>query len=172
MRIERGSAQLRHTRGTLSILSTTESLVRTVELVNSTGVEDLGMARLVGGTRNGLISNALGKRPSVISDFAGRGVTSFVMKLFGWKFWTLVLQTAHCMSFSPTIFSALREPVFSTHPTRTKKEPHLVKQAEQRGWSHGSKIARTFARIPQIEQLGTSGSTTWGGMMSSTPNAG
>ena len=86
VRFEKGSAQFRHTQGTLSILSTTESLVRTVELVNSTGVEDLGMARLVGGTRNGLISNALGKRLSVISDFAGRGVTSFVVKLFRWKF--------------------------------------------------------------------------------------
>ena len=55
---------------------------------------------------------------------------------------------------------------------RIKREPHLVRQAEQRGWAHGSKIARVFARSPQIEQLGTSGLMTWRGVGSSTPNAG
>ena len=44
------------------------------------------MAGLVGGTRNGLMSNALGRRLSVMSDFAGRGVASFVVKLLRWKF--------------------------------------------------------------------------------------
>lgn len=80
--IERGSARLRHTQGTLSILRTTKSLPRVVELVSPTGVEDLGMAGLVGGTRNGLTSNALGKRLSITSALMDRGVASFVLKLF------------------------------------------------------------------------------------------
>ena len=114
---KKGSAQLRHTQGTLSILSTTKSLPRAVGLANPTGVEDLGIAGFVGGTKNGLMSNALGKRLSVRSVFTGRGVGSFALKLFKWKFSTLALQTAHCMSFSPTIFSALNnEGLFSRHP--------------------------------------------------------
>jgi hypothetical protein len=131
-----------------------------VELVNPTGVEDLGMAGLVGGTRNGLTSNALGKRLSTTSILTDRGIASFVLKLFKWKFSTLALQTAHCMSFSPTIFSALNEMKLSIIQRRTKREPHLVRQAEQRGWAQGSRIARVFARNPQIEQLGTSGLMT------------
>ena len=157
---KKGSAQLRHTQGTLSILSTTKSLPRAVGLANPTGVEDLGIAGFVGGTKNGLMSNALGKRLSVRSVFTGRGVGSFALKLFKWKFSTLALQTAHCMSFSPTIFSALNEAVFSIYPRRVEREAHLVRQAEQRGWAQGSKIARVFDRSPQIEQPAASGLTT------------
>ena len=102
---KKGSAQLRHTQGTLSILSTTKSLPRAVGLANPTGVEDLGIAGFVGGTKNGLMSNALGKRLSVRSVFTGRGVGSFALKLFKWKFSTLALQTAHCMSFSLAIYA-------------------------------------------------------------------
>ena len=64
------------------------------------------------------------------------------------------------MSFSPTIFSALSEMMFSIYSTGSEKEDHLVRQAEQRGWAQGSRIARVFARSPQIEQLGTSGLMT------------
>ena len=114
---KRGSAQLKHTQGTLSILRTTESLPRAVGPVNPVGVEDLGTTGLVGGTKNGLTSNALGKRLSVTSIFTGRGAASLALKLFKWKFSTLALQTAHCMSFSPTIFSALsNEGLFSRYP--------------------------------------------------------
>lgn len=151
------SGNFRHTQGTLSILSTNKSLPRVVGLVNPTGVEDLGIAGFVGGTKKGLISKALGKRPSVMSAFAGRRVVSFALKLFKWKFSTLALQTAHCMSFSPTIFSALIEAQFSVHPRGIEGETHLVRQAEQRGWEQGSKIARVFARSPQMEQPETSG---------------
>lgn len=111
---------MKHTHGTLSILSTTESLARAVEFVNPRGVEDLGIAGLVVGTKNGLTSKALGKRLSVTSAFADRAVTSFVLKLFKWKFSTFVLQTAHCISFSPTIFSALNKIVFTTCPKEIK----------------------------------------------------
>ena len=120
MSAERGSEQLRLTQGTLSILSTTESLGRVVELVNPRGVEDLGIAGLVGGTRNGLTSNALGKRLSVTSAFTSRVLVSFVLKLFKWKFSTLALQTAHCISFSPTIFSALNGVAFTISPIGIK----------------------------------------------------
>ena len=157
---KRGSAQLKHTQGTLSILRTTESLPRAVGPVNPVGVEDLGITGLVGGTKNGLTSNALGKRLSVTSIFTGRGAASLALKLFKWKFSTLALQTAHCMSFSPTIFSALNEAVLSIYPRRVEREAHLVRQAEQRGWAQGSKIARVFARSPQIEQPAASGVTT------------
>ena len=128
--------------------------------MNSTGVEDLGIAGLVGGTKNGLISNTLGKRLSVISGFTRRGVASFALKLFRWKFPTLALHTAHCMSFSPTIFSALNDALFSICPRGIGGGSHLVRQAEQRGWAQGSKIARVFARSPQIEQPETSGLMT------------
>jgi hypothetical protein len=111
---------LSHTHGTLSILRTSESLPLVVGLANPTGVEDLGIAGLVGETRNGLTSNALGKRPSVKSDFADCGVVSFALKLFRWKFSTLALQTAHCMSFSPTIFKALID-VFSIYSKVIKR---------------------------------------------------
>lgn len=73
------------------------------------------MAWLVGGTRNGLTSNALGKRLSITSVFVDRGAASFALKLFKWKFSTLALQTAHCMSFSPTIFKALIEGLFNNY---------------------------------------------------------
>jgi len=117
------------------------------------------MVGFVGGTKNGLMSNALGKRLSVISVFAGRGAASFVLKLFKRKSPTLALQTAHCMSFSPTIFSALNETLFSVYPI-IGRGAYLVRQAEQRGWAQGSKIARVFARSPQIEQPETSGLMT------------
>ena len=71
-----------HTQGTLSILSTSESLPRAVGLGNSTGVEVLGTAGFVEGTRNGLMSNALGKSPSVSSVLMDRGAASFTLKLF------------------------------------------------------------------------------------------
>lgn len=116
-----GTVQLGHTHGTLSILSTNVSLPRGAGLANPTGVEDLGIAGLVGGTRNGLTSNALGKRLSAASAFADRGAASFALKLFRWKFSTLALQTAHCMSFSPTIFKALIEILFRIHPKAAKK---------------------------------------------------
>ena len=73
------------------------------------------MARFVGGTRNGLTSNALGKRLSITSDLTDREIASFVLKLFKWKSSTLAVQTAHCMSFSPTIFSALNEMMFNMY---------------------------------------------------------
>jgi hypothetical protein len=157
VKIKRGTVQLKHTHGTLSILSTNGSLPRATGLANPTGVEDLGTAGLVGGTRKGLMSNALGRRPSATSGFAERGAISFVLKLFKWKFSTLALQTAHCMSFSPTIFKALLEMLFCIYPKAMKRETHLVRQAEQRGWAQGSKIARVFARSPQMEQPETSG---------------
>jgi len=126
---------------------------------------------MVGGTKNGLISNALGRRLSVMSVFAGRGAASFALKLFKRKSPTLALQTAHCMSFSPTMFNALNETLFSIYQ-RIGRGTHLVRQAEQRGWAQGSKIARVFARSPQIEQPETSGLMAWRGMGSSTLNAG
>ena len=129
------------------------------------------MAGLVGGTKNGLMSNALGKRLSVISTFAGRGAASFTLKLFRRKSPTLALQTAHCMSFSPTMFSALGESPFSVY-LKICRGAYLVRQAEQRGWAQGSKIARVFARSPQIEQPEDSGLMAWRGIGSSTPNAG
>ena len=95
----------------------------------------------------------------------------FVLKIFKWKSLTSALQTAHCMSFSPAIFSALNEALFSLYP-RTGRGAHLVRQAEQMGWAQGSKIARVFVRNPQIEQPETSGLVTWRGMGSSTPNVG
>ena len=115
VRGEKGSTQSSRTQGTLSILRTSESLLRAMGLANPTGVEDRGRAGLVGGTRNGLTSNALGRRLSATSAFVDREVASFALKLFKWKFSTLALQTAHCMSFSPTIFSALSETLFSLH---------------------------------------------------------
>jgi hypothetical protein len=108
-----------------------------VELVNPTGVEDLGMAGLVGGTRNGLTSNALGKRLSVTSVLTDRGVASFVLKLFKWKFSTLALQTAHCMSFSPTIFSALNEMLLQYHPTGIKEGALPSKTSGAKGMGAG-----------------------------------
>lgn len=122
-------------------------------------MEDLGIAGLVGVTKNGLTSNALGKRLSIPSAFTGRGAVSFALKLFKWKFSTLILQTAHCMSFSPTIFRALKERLSSRYQKESKRA-YLVRQAEQRGWAQGSKIARVFARSSQMEQLESSGLMT------------
>lgn len=136
MSADKESAQSKHTQGTLSILSTTESLPRAVELVNPTGVEDLGMVGLVGGTRNGLTSNALGKRLSISSVFTGRMAASFV-KLFKWKFSTFALQTAHCMSFSPTIFSALNGTVFSIHQMGIKEGSPPSKTSGAKGVGAG-----------------------------------
>jgi hypothetical protein len=134
---EKGSAQLKRTQGTLSILRTTESLPRAVGLENPVGVEDLGITGLVGGTKNGLTSNALGKRLSVTSIFTGRGAASLALKLFKWKFSTLALQTAHCMSFSPTIFSALNEGLFSRYPKGAEVESPPSKASGAKGMGAG-----------------------------------
>jgi hypothetical protein len=78
----------------------------------------------VGGTRNGLTSNALGKRLSATSVATDRGAASFVVKLFKWKFSTLALQTAHCISFSPTMFKALNVvPLSINSKTMEEKNP-------------------------------------------------
>ena len=102
-----------------------------------TGVEDLGIAGLVDGTKNGLTSNALGKRLSIVSVFVGRGVASFVLKLFRWKFSTLALQTAHCISFSPTIFNALNEKLFSIYPMRIKEKSSPSEASGAKGMGAG-----------------------------------
>ena len=94
------------------------------------------MVGLVGGTRNGLTSNALGKRLSNTSALAGRGIASFVLKLFKWKFPTLALQTAHCMSFSPTMFSALNE-MFSIYSTGIKEGGSPSKTSGAKGMGAG-----------------------------------